>query len=119
MGISIYSKIAPKKIGPKDWEKVYYDALKIAEYGQLADLAEKDIDGYKVQCLVPVGYADTNHWHADGDLLTGSCIETFNMYKDLSKYTCKGKALADRAYAACADHVVFPDGLYHRRGLSA
>lgn len=46
MGTSIYIKIAPKIIDPKDWERVYDDALKIAEYGQLAGLAEKDIDGY-------------------------------------------------------------------------
>lgn len=93
MGIFIHSIISPKKIDPKDWERVYYDALKIAEYGQLAGLAEKDIDGYKVQNLVPVGTTYKDHWNVDGDLLTGSCIETFNMYKELSKYTCKGKAL--------------------------
>ena len=87
MGTSIYSKIVPKKIDPKDWERVYYDALKIAEYGQLAGLAEKDIDGYKVQNLVPVGTTYKDHWNVDGDLLTGSCIETFNMYKDLSIFT--------------------------------
>ncbi len=94
MGTSIYSKIAPKKIAPRDWERVYYDALKIAEYGQLAGLAEKDIDGYKVQNLVPVGTTYKDHWNVDGDLLTGNCTETFDMYKDISKYTCKGKALA-------------------------
>ena len=94
MGISIHSNIAPNEIDPKDWERVYDDALKIAEYGQLAGLVEKDIDGYKVRCLVPVGYADTNHWHAEGDLLTGSCIETHEMYRDLSKYPCKAKASA-------------------------
>ena len=97
MGISIHSSIAPHIIDQKDWERVYDDALKIAEYGQLAGLVEKDIDGYKVRCLVPVGYADTNHWHAEGDLLTGSCIEPYEMYKDFSKYTCKGKASARNA----------------------
>lgn len=94
MGISIYSKIAPKKIDPKDWERIYDDALKIAQYGQLAGLAEKDIGGYKVQNLVPVGTTYKDHWNVDGDLLTGSCIEPHEMYRDLSKYTCKGKAFA-------------------------
>ena len=91
MGIYIYSQIAPERIDEKAWARVYDDSLKIVRYAQLAEAECKNIEGYDVLTLVPAD--DKNgRWHAIGDMVTGSCIEDYDMEKDLSRY---GKCTPD------------------------
>ena len=88
MSIAIYAQVNAAKIDQKRWEKVYEDCLKIAEAGQLADMEARNVRGFELNCLVPAKEKD-GKIHIIGDMIQGSCVQDYELERDVSRYLPK------------------------------
>ena len=85
MSIRIYLELNARKINKDKWSEVFEDCLKIAEYGQLADVEKRNICGHNINCLVPVKEKD-GMLRIAGDLVQGRFIEEYDLMRDVDIY---------------------------------
>lgn len=85
MSIRIYMEIDARKINKEKWSAIFNDCLKIAEYGQLADIEKRNVCGHNINCLVPAAEKD-GILRIAGDLVQGRFIEEFHLMRDVDIY---------------------------------
>ncbi|MBR1384232.1 MAG: hypothetical protein IJ555_10575 [Ruminococcus sp.] len=85
MSIRIYMEIDARKINKEKWSAIFNDCLKIAEFGQLADIEKRNVCGHNINCLVPVKEKD-GMLRVAGDLVQGKFIEEYHLMRDVDIY---------------------------------